>query len=85
MEHRGYSYKEIRVTNWRDVTSTMYQCNDVDLLEHTDVSVFTKFTEKRMKEAIDYYIDNVEYHKSLKPLTEKAVKDFYKLNTIKDW
>jgi hypothetical protein len=84
MEHRGYSYKEIRVTNWRDVTSTMYQCNDVDLLEHTDVSVFTKFTEKRMKEAIDYYIDNVEYHKSLKPLTEKAVKDFYKLNTIKD-
>ncbi len=85
MEHRGYSYKEIRVTNWRDVTSTMYQCNDADLLEHTDVSVFTKFTEKRMKEAIDYYIDNVEYHKSLKPLTEKAVKDFYKLNTIKDW
>jgi len=84
MEHRGYSYKEIRVTNWRDVTSTMYQCNDVDLLEHTDVSVFTKFTEKRMKEAIDYYIDNVEYHKSLKPLTEKAVKDFYKTNTIKD-
>jgi hypothetical protein len=84
MEHRGYSYKEIRVTNWRDVTSTMYQCNDADLLEHTDVSVFTKFTEKRMKEAIDYYIDNVEYHKSLKPLTEKAVKDFYKLNTIKD-
>ena len=84
MEHRGYSYKEIKVTNWRDVTSTMYQCNDVDLLEHTDVSVFTKFTEKRMKEAIDYYIDNVEYHKSLKPLTEKAVKDFYKLNTIKD-
>jgi hypothetical protein len=84
MEHRGYSYKEIRVTNWRDVTSTMYQCNDVDLLKHTDVSVFTKFTEKRMKEAIDYYIDNVEYHKSLKPLTEKAVKDFYKLNTIKD-
>ncbi len=84
MEHRGYSYKEIRVTNWRDVTSTMYQCNDVDLLEHTDVSVFTKFTEKRMREAIDYYIDNVEYHKSLKPLTEKAVKDFYKLNTIKD-
>jgi hypothetical protein len=84
MEHRGYSYKEIRVTNWRDVTSTMYQCNDADLLEHTDVSVFTKFTEKRMREAIDYYIDNVEYHKSLKPLTEKAVKDFYKLNTIKD-
>ena len=84
MQHRGCSYKEIRVTNWRDVTSTMYQCNDVDLLEHTDVSVFTKFTEKRMKEAIDYYIDNVEYHKSLKPLTEKAVKDFYKLNTIKD-
>jgi len=37
-----------------------------------------------MQEAIDYYIDNVEYHKSLKPLTEKAVKDFYKLNTIKD-
>ena len=85
MEHRGYLYKEIRVTNWRDVTSTMYQCNDVDLLKHTDVSVFTKFTEKRMREAIDYYIDNVEYHKSLKPLTEKAVKDFYKLNTIKDW
>lgn len=84
MEHRGYLYKEIRVTNWRDVTSTMYQCNDVDLLKHTDVSVFTKFTEKRMREAIDYYIDNVEYHKSLKPLTEKAVKDFYKLNTIKD-
>ena len=51
----------------------MYQCNDVDLLKHTDVSVFTKFTEKRMQEAIDYYIDNVEYHKSLKPLTEKAV------------
>ena len=85
MDHRGYLYKEIRVTNWRDVTSTMYQCNDVDLLKHTDVSVFTKFTEKRMREAIDYYIDNVEYHKSLKPLTEKAVKDFYKLNTIKDW
>lgn len=84
MDHRGYLYKEIRVTNWRDVTSTMYQCNDVDLLKHTDVSVFTKFTEKRMREAIDYYIDNVEYHKSLKPLTEKAVKDFYKLNTIKD-
>ena len=44
MEHRGYSYKEIQVTNWQDVTSTMYQCNDVDLLKHTDVSVFTKFT-----------------------------------------
>ena len=84
MQHRGCSYKEIRVTNWRDVTSTMYQCNDVDLLKHTDISVFTKFTEKRMKEAIDYYIDNVEYHKNLKTLTEKAVKDFYKLNTIKD-
>ena len=84
MEHRGYSYKEIQVTNWQDVTSTMYQCNDVDLLKHTDVSVFTKFTEKRMQEAIDYYIDNVEYHKNLKTLTEKAVKDFYKLNTIKD-
>ena len=84
MEHRGYSYKEIQVTNWRDVTSTMYQCNDVDLLKHTDVSVFTKFTEKRMQEAIDYYIYNVEYHKNLKTLTEKAVKDFYKLNTIKD-
>jgi hypothetical protein len=37
-----------------------------------------------MKEAIDYYIGNVEYHKSLKTLTEKAVKDFYKQNTIKD-
>ena len=84
MEHRGYSYKEIQVTNWRDVTSTMYQCNDVDLLKHTDISVFTKFTEKRMQEAIDYYIDNVEYHKNLKTLTEKAVKDFNKLNTIKD-
>ena len=84
MEHRGYSYKEIQVTNWRDVTSTMYQCNDVDLLKHTDVSVFTKFTEKRMQEAIDYYIDNVEYHKNLKTLTEEAVKDFYKQNTIKD-
>lgn len=84
MEHRGYSYKKIQVTNWRDVTSTMYQCNDVDLLKHTDVSVFTKFTEKRMQEAIDYYIGNVEYHKNLKTLTEKAVKDFYKLNTIKD-
>ena len=84
MEYRGYFYKEIQVKDYKGNQATMFKCSDEALLEHTDVSVFTKFTEKRMKEAINYYIDNVEYHKSLKPLTEKAVKDFYKTSTIKD-
>ena len=84
MEYKGYFYKEIQVKDYMGNRATMFKCSDEALLEHVDTSCFTKFTEQRMKEAIDYYIGNVEYHKSLKTLTEKAVKDFYKQNTIKD-
>ena len=84
MEYRGYFYKEIQVKDYRNNRSTMFECSDETLLEHVDTSSFTKFTEKRMKEAIDYYIGNVEYHKQLRVLNYDAVKDFYKTNTIKD-
>jgi len=76
MEYKGYFYKEIQVTNYRGISAPMFKCSDVALLEHTDTTSFTKFTEKRMKEAIDYYIDNVAYHINLKKLTHKATKDF---------
>ena len=76
MEHKGYFYKEIQVKDYKGNQATMFKCSDVALLEHTDITFFTKFTEKRMKEAIEYYIGNVNYHKKLKALTYKATKYF---------
>ena len=76
MEYRGYFYKEIQVKDYRGNRATMFKCSDEALLEHVDTSCFTKFTEKRMKEAIDYYIGNVEYHKQLKVLNYEATKYF---------
>ena len=76
MEYRGYFYKEIEVKDYNGNSATMFKCSDEALLEHTDTSSFTKFTEKRMKEAIDNYIDNVDYYKELKELTFKATNEF---------
>ena len=76
MEYRGYFYKEIEVKDYNGNRATMFKCSDVDLLEHTETSSFTKFTEERMKEAIDNYIDNVDYYKELKVLTYNATKEF---------
>ena len=56
----------------------MYRCSDEALLEHVEVTSFTKFTEKRMREAIDDYIDNVDHYKKLKVLTYEATKEFLK-------
>ena len=78
MEYKGYFYKEIQVKDYKGDRATMYKCSDKALLEHTDTSSFTKFTEKIMKEAIDYYIGNVEYHKNLQKLTYNATKEFLK-------
>ena len=76
MEYKGYFYKEIQVKDYMGNRATMFKCSDEALLEHVDTSSFTKFTEKRMKEAIDYYIGNVEYHKQLKVLNYEATKYF---------
>ena len=76
MEYRGYFYKEIEVKDYNGNRAIMFKCSDVDLLEHTDTSSFTKFTEERMKQAIDNYIDNVDYYKELKVLTYNATKEF---------
>ena len=78
MEYKGYFYKEIQVKDYKGNQATMYECSDKSLLKHTDTSSFSKFTEKRMKEAIDYYIGNVEYHKNLQKLTYNATKEFLK-------
>ena len=78
MEYKGYFYKEIQVKDYKGNRATMYECSDKSLLKHTDTSSFSKFTEKRMKEAIDYYIGNVEYHKNLQKLTYNATKEFLK-------
>ena len=76
MEYRGYFYKEIEVKDYNGNRATMFKCSDVDLLEHTDTSSFTKFIEERMKQAIDNYIDNVDYYKELKVLTYNATQEF---------
>jgi hypothetical protein len=76
MEYRGCFYKEIQVTNYRNESATMFKCSDVALLEYTDITFFTKFSEKRMKESIDEYLDNTAYYMNLKKLTYKATKEF---------
>ena len=48
MEYKGYFYKEIQVKDYKGDQATMFKCSDVSLLEHTDITFFTKFTEKRM-------------------------------------
>ena len=53
MKYRGYFYKQIEVKDYRDRKAIMYKCSDEALLEHVETSSFTKFTEKRMREAID--------------------------------
>ena len=53
MEYKGYFYKEIQVKDYKGNRATMYECSDKSLLKHTDTSSFSKFKEKRMKEAIE--------------------------------
>ena len=77
MEYRGYFYKEIQVKDYMGNRATMFKCSDEALLEHVDTSCFTKFTEKRMKEAIDYYIGNVEYHKELQGIKLRSDEVFF--------
>jgi len=76
MKYKGYFYKQIEVTDYKGDKATMYKCSDEALLEHVETSSFTKFTEKRMKEAIDFYIKNVDYFKELKELRFKATNEF---------
>ena len=76
MKYRNYFYKQIEVSDYRDRKAIMYRCSDEALLEHVQVTSFTKFTEKQMREAIDDYIDNVDYYKKLKVLTYEATKEF---------
>ena len=76
MKYRNYFYKQIEVSVYRDRKAIMYRCSDEALLEHVQVTSFTKFTEKQMREAIDDYIDNVDHYKKLKVLTYEATKEF---------
>ena len=76
MKYRNYFYKQIEVSDYRDRKAIMYRCSDEALLEHVQVTSFTKFTEKQMREAIDDYIDNVDHYKKLKVLTYEATKEF---------
>ena len=76
MKYRNYFYKQIEVSDYRDRKAIMYRCIDEALLEHVQVTSFTKFTEKQMREAIDDYIDNVDHYKKLKVLTYEATKEF---------
>ena len=68
MEYRGYFYKEIEVKDYNGNRATMFKCSDVDLLEHTDTSSFTKFTEESINlqcneriftKITRIYIDNI--------------------------
>jgi benzoyl-CoA reductase/2-hydroxyglutaryl-CoA dehydratase subunit BcrC/BadD/HgdB len=77
MKYRGIPYERIQVKDYKGVEAIMYRCSDKKLLEHVEVTSFTKFTEKRMREAIDDYIENVDYYKELKKLNYKAALDFY--------
>jgi len=76
-KYRGIPYERMQVKDYKGVEAIMYRCSDNKLLEHVEVTSFTKFTEKRMQEAIDDYIDNVDYYKELKKLNYKAALDFY--------
>jgi hypothetical protein len=76
MKYRNYFYKQIEVSDYRGRKAIMYRCSDEALLEHVQVTSFTKFTEKQMREAIDDYIDNVDHYKKLKALTYEATKEF---------
>jgi hypothetical protein len=76
MKYRNYFYKQIEVSDYRKRKAIMYRCSDEALLEHVQVTSFTKFTEKQMREAIDDYIDNVDHYKKLKVLTYEATKEF---------
>ena len=76
MKYRNYFYKQIEVSDYRDRKAIMYRCSDEALLEHVQVTSFTKFTEKQMREAIDDYIDNVDHYKKLKVLMYEATKEF---------
>jgi len=76
MKYRNYFYKQIEVSDYRDRKAIMYRCSDEALLELVQVTSFTKFTEKQMREAIDDYIDNVDHYKKLKVLTYEATKEF---------
>jgi|TARA_B110000902_G_scaffold24063_1_gene26595 hypothetical protein len=76
MKYRNYFYKQIEVSDHRERKAIMYRCSDEALLEHVQVTSFTKFTEKQMREAIDDYIDNVDHYKKLKVLTYEATKEF---------
>ena len=76
MKYRNYFYKQIEVSDYRDRKAIMYRCSDEALLKHVQVTSFTKFTEKQMREAIDDYIDNVDHYKKLKVLTYEATKEF---------
>jgi len=77
MEYRGIKY-ELVDWNHDGITVLGYKCSDSNLLNHSGVSRFTTTSEDRVHEKIDYYLDNVEKHKELKALSDKASGDFYK-------
>ena len=78
MEYRGIKYEHIEWKGHEGVMVGGYKCGDSNLLSHTGVSRFTTRKKEDMYKKIDYYLDNVEEHKELKALSDKASGDFYK-------
>ena len=76
MEYKGYTYEKIQVENWKGEINTMYLCSDNDLLQHVKTSSFTKLTLQRMKDEIDYLVENANHHVELNKLEYEATKHF---------
>ena len=55
--YRNIEYTYIVSETWNGIKFDNYHCNDKNLLDGLDTSMFTKLSEQDMKDEIDHLID----------------------------
>jgi len=77
LEYRNtkFIYHEWKAYNGNNVSG--YKCNDKNLLKNVNTVSFGTRTLSEMHNKIDEYLDNTEFHKKQRQLTEAGITEYY--------
>ncbi len=77
LEYRNtkFIYHEWKAYNGNNVSG--YKCNNKNLLKNVNTVSFGTRTLSEMHNKIDEYLDNTEFHKKQRQLTEAGIEAYY--------
>ena len=75
--YRNIEYTYILSETWNGIKYDNYHCNDRNLLDGLEISMFTKLSQQDMRDEIDHLIDQRQDLLQIQDLVHEARRDWY--------